>query len=49
MKKIKEILSIKFHSTSVYDEKYIKANVREFNGVIKKNVLGDEVPKENKN
>ena len=32
---------------SVYDEKYIKAKVREFNGVIKTNFLGDEVPKEN--
>ena len=30
----------------VYDEKYIKAKVREFNGVIKINVLGDEIPKE---
>ena len=31
----------------VYDEKYIKAKVREFNGVIKTNFLGDEIPKEN--
>ena len=30
--KIKETLSIKFHSTPIYDEKYIKAKVREFNG-----------------
>ena len=45
--KIKEKLSIKFHSTPVYDEKYIKAKVREFNGVIKTNFLGDEIPKEN--
>ena len=44
--KIKETLSIKFHSMSVYDEKYIK--VREFNGVIKANFLSDKVPKENK-
>ena len=44
--KIKETLSIKFHSMPVYDEKYIKAKVREFN-VIKTNFLGDEVPKEN--
>ena len=29
----------------VYDEKYIKA--REFNGVIKTNFLGDEIPKKN--
>ena len=45
--KIKETLNIKFHSVPVYDEKYIKAKVRDFNGVIKKNFLGDEIPKEN--
>ena len=33
--KIKKTLNIKFHSMSVYDEKNIKAKVREFNGVIK--------------
>ena len=32
--KIKKTLNIKFHSMPVYDEKYIKAKVREFNGVI---------------
>ena len=31
----------------VYDEKYIKAKVREFYGVIKTNFLGNEIPKEN--
>ena len=31
----------------VYDEKYIKAKVREINGVIKTNFLADEIPKEN--
>ena len=30
----------------VYDEKYIKVNIRQFNGVIKTNLLGDEIPKE---
>ena len=35
--KIKEKLNINFHSRSVYDEKYIKAKVREFDGVIKTN------------
>ena len=45
--KIKETLSIKFLSMPVYDEKYIKAKVREFSGVNKTNFLGDEVPKEN--
>ena len=33
--KIKNKLNTKFHSMLVYDEKYIKAKVREFNGVIK--------------
>ena len=31
----------------VYDETYLKAKVREFDGKIKTNVLGDKVPKEN--
>ena len=42
----KKTLNIKFHSMPVYDEKYIKAKVKEFNGVIKINFLGDEMPKE---
>ena len=46
--KIKETLSIKFHSRPIYDKKYIKAKVREFSGVIKTKFLGDEVPKEDK-
>ena len=33
--KIKETLGIKFYSMPGYDEKYIKAKVRECNGVIK--------------
>ena len=45
--KIKKTLNINFHSMPVYNEKHIKAKVREFNGVIKTNFLGDEVPKEN--
>ena len=44
--KIKKALSFKFHSMPVYDEKYIKAKVREFNGVIKINFLVDEITKE---
>ena len=35
--KIKEKLNIIFHSTPVYDEKYVKTKVREFDGVIKTN------------
>ena len=45
--KIKTDLNIKFHSMPVYDEKQIKAKIREFNGVIKTNFSGDEIPKEN--
>ena len=44
---IKNKLNIKFHSEPVYDEKYIKAKLRGFDGVIKTNFLGDKVPKEN--
>ena len=45
--KIKEKLNIKFQSIPVYDDKYVKAKVRELDGVIKINFLGDRVPKEN--
>ena len=45
--KIKEKLNIKFHSMPVYDETYLKAKVREFDGKIKTNFLGDKVSKEN--
>ena len=44
--KIKGKLNIKFHSMPAYDEKYIIVKVREFNGVIKTNFSGDEIPKE---
>ena len=46
-KRIKNKSNIKFHSTPVYDEKYMKAKVREFNGVIKTSFLSDEISKEN--
>ena len=39
--KIKNMLNIEFHSMPAYNEKYIKAKVREFNSVIKTNFLGD--------
>ena len=32
---------------AVYDQTYIKAKVREFEGTIQTNFLGNEVPKEN--
>ena len=44
--KIKNTLNTKFHSMPVYAKKYIKAKVRQFNGVVKTNFWGDEVPKE---
>ena len=44
---IKNKLCIKFHSEPVYDKTYIKAKVREFDGKIKTNFLGNDVPKEN--
>ena len=31
----------------VYDQRYIKSKVRESDGAIKTNFLGDEIPKEN--
>ena len=45
--KIKKKLSIKFHSMPVYDQTYIKAGVKEFDGVIETNFLGNEIRKEN--
>ena len=44
---IKNKLSIKFHSKPIYKENYLKAKVREFDGVIKTNFLGNDTPKEN--
>ena len=43
---IKNKLSIKFHSEPIYDKKCIKAKVREFDGVIKTNFLGNKVRKD---
>ena len=44
---IKKKLKIKFHSMPVYNEKYLKAKVREYDSLIKTNFLGNDVPKEN--
>ena len=44
---IKNKLNIKFHSEPIHENKYLKAKVREFNGNIKINFLGNNVPKEN--
>ena len=43
---IKDKLGIKFHSEPVFEYKYLKAKVREFNGVIKTTFLGNDIPKE---
>ena len=44
---IKNKLGIKFHSQPIYENKYLKAKVREFNSDIKTNFLGNDLPKEN--
>ena len=44
---IKNKLSIKFHSEPIYEKKYLKAKVREFDGEIKTNFLGNGLPKGN--
>ena len=44
---IKNKLKIKFHSLPVYDKKYLMTKVREYDGVIKTNFLGNNMPKEN--
>ena len=43
---IKNKLSIKFNSKLIYDQKYLKAKVREFDGLIKINFLGISTPQE---
>ena len=43
---IKNKLSIKFHSKPIYEQKYLKVKVREFDGVIKTNFLVNDTPKE---
>ena len=44
---IKNKLNIKFHSKPVYEYKYLKTKVREYNGEIKTNFLNNSMPKEN--
>ena len=44
---VKNKVSITFHSKPIYDQKYLKAKVREFDGMIKTNFLGNDTPKEN--
>ena len=44
---IKNKLNIKFHSQPIYENKYLKTKVRQFDGSIKTNFLGNNLPKEN--
>ena len=42
---IKNKLNIKFHSPFIYENKYLKTKLREFDGSIKTNFLGENLPK----
>ena len=44
---IKSKLNIKFYSQPIYENKYLEAKVREFDGDIKTNFLGNDQPKGN--
>ena len=44
---IKNKLKIKFHNEPVYESKYLKIKVREYDGMIKTNFLNNSMPKEN--
>ena len=46
-KVIKDKLGINFYSVPFYEYKYLKAKVREFDGIIKTNFLGNGMSKEN--
>ena len=46
---IKSKLGIKFHNRLIYDQKYLKDKKREFDGVKKNNLFGNDTPKENMN
>ena len=46
---IKNKLGKEFHSKPIYDQKYLKTKVTEFDGVIKANFLGNKVPRQNMN
>ena len=44
---IKNKRVIKFHREPVYDKKYLKTKVREYDGMIRANFLGNDVSQEN--
>ena len=49
--KIRDVIQdkqgINFHSEPIYEYRYLKAKIREFDGVIKTIFFGDDIPKEN--
>ena len=45
---IKDKLGINFYSGPVHEYKYLKAKVREIDGMIKTNFLGNGMPKEDR-
>ena len=45
--KIKDILTVKFHSQPIYDDKYIKTKLKTFNNIINK--LSQEIKSQKKN
>ena len=44
---IKSKLGTKFHSEPIYEKKYLKSKIREFDSDIKTNFLGNGLPKQN--
>ena len=44
---IKNKLKITFHTEPVYEYKYLKTKVKEYDDMIKRNFLGNGIPKEN--
>ena len=44
---IKNKQNIRFHSQPIYENKYLKTKLREFDGSVKTNFLGYNLPKEN--
>ena len=44
--KSKELLGVRFYSKPIYDDSYIKTEVKAFSNIIKTLFTGDEIPKE---
>ena len=44
---IKDKLDMEFRSKPVYENKYLKSKVREFDGTIKTKFWGNDIPQEN--